>query len=117
MSGWQNFDTSAADEVASQQRDNIEVPLGTWKAVVDDIYETRKSGEMYHDKFSGERKALLKLDVIEGPGQGGVFFKDLFIFAENSEKKMKQSMTFLSALCKSCGYVGPINKENLILVQ
>ena len=114
MSGWQSFDTSAADEVASQQRDNIEVPLGTWKAVVDDIYETRKSGEMYHDKFSGERKALLKLDVIEGPGQGGVFFKDLFIFAENSEKKMKQSMTFLSALCKSCGYVGPINKENLI---
>ena len=56
MSGWQQFDTSAADEVASQQRDNIEVPLGTWKALVDDIYEARKSGEMYHDKFSGERR-------------------------------------------------------------
>ena len=111
---WKQFDTGAADEVASQSRDNIEVPVGTWKALVDDIYETRKTGEMYYDKFSGERKALLKIDVLDGPGEGGVFFKDLFIFPENSEKKMKKSMTFLSALCKSCGYVGPINKENLI---
>ena len=66
---WMQYDTAQAAEAASKSFDDVEVPVGKWKAVVDDIYEAKKDGEHYYCKFSGERKALMKLEVIDGRGQ------------------------------------------------
>jgi len=111
---WKQFGTDDAAEAASKSYDDVVVPVGKWRALVDDIYEVKKDGEHYYCKFSGERKALMKLEVIEGPGQGGVFWQNLFIFPENSEKQATRSLSFLHNLCVSIGYTGPIKKEVFI---
>ena len=113
---WKQYDTGQAAEAAASAKsfDDVEVPVGKWKAIVDDIYEAKKDGDYYYCKFSGERKALMKLEVIDGPGAGGIFWQNLFIFPENSEKQANRSLTFLHNLCLSISYTGPIEKEAFI---
>lgn len=112
---WINKTTTEAHEIAANSAfDYAEVPVGQWKAVIDSVSETDKHGNPIYDQFCGERKYRMRIQVIEGPGQGGSFLKDLFVLPENSEKMVNRTMNFLSKLSKSINYDGPISEEAFI---
>ena len=112
---WVNKTTDEAHEIASNSSfDYVEVPVGRWKAVIDSVSETDKHGNPIYDQFCGERKYRMRIQVIEGPGEGGSFLKDLFVLPENSEKMVNRTMNFLSKLSKSISYDGPISEEAFI---
>ena len=114
MGTWINKTTDQAHEIAANSSfQNIEVPVGTWKAIVDSIIE-KKNGEDIYDKYKGERKYLMKFQVIEGPGEGGTFLQNLFVLPENSEEHVNSTMRFLSKLSKAIGYDGPISEEAFV---
>ena len=114
MGTWVNKTTDQAHEIAANSSfKNIDVPIGTWKAIIDGIQEKHKGQDIY-DQFCGERKYWMRVQVIEGPGQGGSFLKDIYVLPENSEEQVNSTMRFLSKLSKAIGYEGPITEEAFV---